>query len=118
LTLLEAGADWRRYPPKDNAKLIHRVVEEETRLPHLPPHKRVEYERLLKWLVEHGESAEEARADMKRWESWSLTTGEYQRKMAQEVAERKAREAREKNADNAKAADQQKKADDKQGEKQ
>ena len=58
---------------------------------------------LVKWLEAHGESAELAKADIKRWTSWSATTGEYARKMAEEVAEREAgaaRERKEKNAGN------------------
>jgi hypothetical protein len=96
LMLLEAGADHRIYPPKDNSRLIHRVIEEESRLRRCTPDQKQDYQVLLKWLIDHGESIEEARADMARWESWSITTGEYNRKMAQEVAARKRREAREK----------------------
>ena len=96
LVLLQAGANHRIYGPMDNCKLIHHVVEAESRLAALPPDKRTEYKTLLKWLVDHGESIDDARADMKRWQSWSITTGEYQRKMAEEVSLRIAREAQEK----------------------
>jgi hypothetical protein len=34
---------------------------------------------------------EVAEADIKRWDSWSRTTGEYRRKMDAEIAERIAR---------------------------
>jgi hypothetical protein len=98
LMLLEAGANFRQYRLNENSRLIHRVIEDESRLPICTPQQKGDYQRLLKWLVDHGESIDEARADMKRWASWSSTTGEFARKMAEEVAERKAREEREKKA--------------------
>jgi hypothetical protein len=98
LDLLSAGASFRIYVPRENTRLIHRVVEEERRLPHCTPKQRADYQKLLNWLVEHGESVEAARADMKRWASWSQTTGEFRRKMDAEVAARIAREAEEKKA--------------------
>jgi hypothetical protein len=77
-------------------KLIHLVAGKE----HSPagawtPEKKSGYATLIEWLAQHGESLDQARADQKRWHSWSQTTGEFSRKMDAEVAERKAREARQ-----------------------
>jgi hypothetical protein len=61
--------------------------------------QKTDYQKLVNWLVAHGESIDKAKAENERWQSWSMTTGEYQRKMAAEVAARKARESRETAAD-------------------
>jgi hypothetical protein len=98
LMLLEAGADYRVYVPKSNARLVHQVIGEERRLPYCSPQQRADYQRLCKWLEDHGESFDEARSDIARWASWNTASGEYRRKMDAEVARRKAREAREKKA--------------------
>lgn len=45
---------------------------------------------VIKWLEDHGQSYEEAKVDIARWDSWSGAT--YDQKMAAEIAERKARE--------------------------
>ena len=98
LLLLEKGANYKRYAPMSNSRLIHHVVEQELRLPQLSPQKQADYKRLTQWLKDHGESVDQARKDQARWKSWSITTGEFQRKMAEEIAEREAREEREKKA--------------------
>jgi ankyrin repeat protein len=94
--LLEAGADYKVYLPNSNSRLIHSVAAEKRKASPWTTNQKAEYERLVNWLEDHGESIEKAKADLERWASWSTTTGEYQRKMAAEVAARKAREAREK----------------------
>jgi uncharacterized protein len=94
LMILKAGADHRIYKPMSNSRLIHQVLAEERRSPTWTPQQRADYEALLQWLIDHGESLEEANADRERWKSWSATTGEYRRKMDAEIAQRKAREAR------------------------
>jgi hypothetical protein len=96
--LLEAGADPDIYRTNTNSKLIHEVMAEERRSRIWTPQQKMDYERLIKWLVDHGESIDQAKADRERWKSWSQTTGEYDRKMNAEVAARKAKEAREKAA--------------------
>jgi hypothetical protein len=58
--------------------------------------QRQDFNAALKWLDAHGESVDQAKEDLKRWNSWSPTNGEYAKNMAAEVAERKAREAAEK----------------------
>ena len=98
LMLLEAGADHRVYKPMSNSRLIHIVLAEERRSASWTPQQAADYQALLQWLVDHGESVEEAKADRERWKSWSQTTGEYRRKMDAEIAQRKAREARKQRA--------------------
>jgi hypothetical protein len=100
LMLLEAGADPRIHTnPESNERLVHNVITGAINLDYYgtwtTAGKR-QYDALLDWLNRHGESVEEAREDLKRWNSWSRSNGEYQQKMAAEVAERKAREAQAK----------------------
>jgi uncharacterized protein len=95
LIMLEAGADFRTYDHKDRDRLIHRVVSQEfgtVGLKALTPQMQAERAAVIKWLEDHGESYEVAKADIERWDSWGRTTGEYDRKMHAEIAERKARE--------------------------
>jgi len=98
LIMLEAGADFRKYDHKDRDRLIHRVVSQEfgtVGLKALTPQMQADRAAVIKWLEDHGESYEEAKADIARWDSWGRTTGEYDRKMAAEIAERKARDQAE-----------------------
>ena len=92
LTMLEAGADFRKYMDDESTRLIHLVVMQEDRLDEYSPEKRVKFLELVKWLEDHGESYDEAKADLARWASWGRVSGEYDQKMAAEIAERKARE--------------------------
>ena len=95
LIMLEAGADFRKYDHKDRDRLIHRVVSQEfgtVGLKALTPQMRADRDAVIKWLEDHGESYEAAKADIARWDSWSRTTGEFRRKMDAEIADRKARE--------------------------
>ncbi len=98
LLLLEAGADYRVYVPKSNTRLVHIVVGEERRKPYWTPEQSADYEKLVKWLGAHGELIDQARKDNKRWQSWMTTPEEFRHKMDAEIAEREAREAREKEA--------------------
>jgi hypothetical protein len=98
LMMLEAGADFRTYDRKDRDRLIHRVVSQEfgtVGLKALTPQMQADRAAVIKWLEDHGESYEVAKADIARWDSWGRSTGEYDRKMAAEIAERKAREKAE-----------------------
>ncbi len=106
LMLLKAGADHMVYRPMSNTRLVHIVVGE-ARDSHIwTPSQKAHYEKLVKWLEDHGESLDVARADIKRWRSWSITTGEHRRKLDAEIAERQQREAQEKKAtEDAPAAD-------------
>jgi len=97
LMLLEAGADHTIYKPMSNSRLVHMVLAEKRRSELWTDQQQADYERLLQWLDDKGESIEEATADRARWKSWSHTTGEYRQKMDAEIA---AREAREKAAKN------------------
>ena len=92
LLMLEAGADFRKYMDDEHKRLIHLVVMQEDRLDEYSPEKRVKFQELVKWLEDRGESYEEAKADLARWRSWPRYSGEYDQKMAAEIAERKARE--------------------------
>jgi hypothetical protein len=92
LAMLEGGADFRRYMDDEAKRLIHVVAMQERRLVEYSPEKRAQFQALVKWLKDHGESYEEAKADLERWASWGPPSGEYDRKMAAEIAERKARE--------------------------
>ena len=92
LTMLEAGADFRMYMDDEHKRLIHLVAMQEDRLDEYSPEKRAKFRELVKWLEDRGESYEEAKADLARWRSWPRYSGEYDQKMATEIAERKARE--------------------------
>lgn len=98
LLLLEAGADYNTYLTDSHTKLIHIVVMEERRLPQCSPQQKENYRKLVAWLEAHGESVAEAKKDLERWRSWNTFDGTYRRNMDAEIAERKAREARDQNA--------------------
>jgi hypothetical protein len=98
LMLLKAGADHTVYIPDNNSKLIHVVVKQERLSESWTPQQRADYQKLVEWLEDHGESVQEARADMKRWASWSGTPAQKAKLRRREIAAREAREAREKAA--------------------
>ena len=93
LMMLEAGADHRTYQHNEYRQLIHVVAGQERRLHEYTPEQRAGFHELVKWLEDHGESYEEAKADIARWDSWSGAT--FRQKMDAEIAERKAREKAE-----------------------
>ena len=68
IMLIRAGADWRVYQERNNGKLIHFVVKEELFSRVLVDTQQEAYAELLEFLVEQGESAEDARRDLRRWE--------------------------------------------------
>ena len=90
LMMLEAGADFRKYMENDAMRLIHVVVRMEHRLGQYTPEQQAKFHELVKWLEDRGESYEQAKADIARWDSWSGAT--FRQKMDAEIAERKARE--------------------------
>jgi hypothetical protein len=90
--LLDLGADHRVYETDGMRRLIHVAVQEERAPRANDPQQKADYQALLTRLTDRGESIEAARNDLKRWDSWSRTTGEYRENMAAEVAQRKARE--------------------------
>jgi uncharacterized protein len=95
--LLEAGADPRVYQSNQIQKLSHVVARQESgTLKYATANQKSDYDRLVKWLDDHGESIDHARADLKRWASWNNATGEFRRNIDAEIAARKARDAREK----------------------
>lgn len=93
--LLDLGADHRVYEANGMRRLIHVAVREEQAFRENGPQQKADYQALLKRLTDRGESIELARQDLRRWDSWSRTTGEFREKMDAEIAERKAREKAE-----------------------
>jgi hypothetical protein len=93
IMMVESGANFRTYDENEVQRLIHRVASQERRLNEYTPEQRAGFHELVKWLEDHGESYEAAKADIARWDSWSGAT--YDQKMAAEIAERKAREQAE-----------------------
>jgi ankyrin repeat protein len=93
IMMLDAGANFRTYGESESQRLIHIVAKEERRLGEYTPEQRTGFHELVKWLEDHGESYEEAKADIARWDSWSGAT--FRQKMDAEIAERKAREKAE-----------------------
>lgn len=67
LSVLEAGADPSLYQPDDVRKLIHVVLRAGSRRPSGATKMPPEYERLVEWLEQHGETLEQAREDEARW---------------------------------------------------
>ncbi len=90
--LLDEGADHMVYARQTNRRLIHVVLMEDQTYRGNGPQEKADYQGLLARVVDRGESIEAAQKDIERWKSWSRTTGEYQQKMAAEIAERQARE--------------------------
>ena len=90
LMMLMAGANFRTFDEDEVQRLIHRVAGQERRLNEYTPEQRAGFHELVKWLEDHGESYEAAKADIARWDSWSGAT--FREKMDAEIAERKARE--------------------------
>lgn len=102
LQLLEAGADYKAYKTNTNSKLIHTVALAERRLPQCTPQQRDDYRKLVDWLEAHGESLEQAKADIERRRSW-FPIDVYRRNLDAEIAERKAREAQDAQAGDGQA---------------
>ncbi len=100
LMLLESGADYKIFAhPNNNQRLVHDLLvsgmnRDETQS--WAPGEKQQHNAVLKWLEAHGEDVEKAGEDIARWRSWSTINGEFQRNLAAEVAERKARETAEK----------------------
>ena len=100
LMLLKAGADHTIYTnAESNERLVHNMLTRAVNIDYYnrwTPKLKMDFDAVLDWLNRHGESVEDAREDLKRWNAWNRTTGEYQLEMAVEVAERKARDAKAK----------------------
>lgn len=102
LLILEAGANYSVYMEGKNLKLVHVVYDETSDRINRSrsPEQQADYNRLVEWLEDHGESLEEAKADWERWRSWGVKShkqiGELRRA---EIAERKAREQQEADED-------------------
>jgi uncharacterized protein len=97
LMLLEAGADPKIYQSNEVQKLSHVVVRQESlHLKNATVQQQADFSKLVNWLDNHGESIDQARADLKRWASWNTDNGEFRRNLDAEIAERKARESQQK----------------------
>ncbi|HEY2841966.1 MAG TPA: ankyrin repeat domain-containing protein [Pirellulales bacterium] len=76
LLLLEAGADFRVIPqPDESMRLIHLLVRQSSRPNGVSVQNQPDFERVMKWLTDQGQSVDAARADLKHWES--LTGEEF-----------------------------------------
>lgn len=92
LYLLELGADWKVRRHGDQTQLIHLLVYAESKLS--TPEQQKAFSDIVTWLEKQGEVYATAKSDVARWDSWSHSTGEYDREMKVEVSERTRREAR------------------------
>ena len=94
LLLLEKGADYRIYMPRSNEETrFICVAMKDDRKGTLSPQLLSDYQKLVKWLEDRGESITKAKEDIKRWQSYNTTPEEYRNKMDAEIAEREVREA-------------------------
>ncbi|MBX3423726.1 MAG: ankyrin repeat domain-containing protein [Pirellulaceae bacterium] len=95
LELLKMGADPTIYPSDtSNKRLVHSVVMKRNGLKtYWPDFLEAQYNELVQWLEEHGESIAEAEQDIERWKSWQkelVTIEQFKRKMEDEIAARKS----------------------------
>ncbi len=95
LFFLENGADPTVYREDRLQKLIHFVVARENKLHQMQPGQRVMFKRVLDWLIAHGEDADAARVDLKRWKEFSFIPAEYGRQWQAEVDAKEKREQEE-----------------------
>ena len=95
LMLLKAGANPGFYKSTGAMKLTHSLVREENRGKTGTLEQKADYQKLVDWMGKHGESLEEARADLDRWKSWTGSLREKRGKLNAEIAARKARQKRE-----------------------
>ncbi|HEY4312302.1 MAG TPA: hypothetical protein VGN12_22835 [Pirellulales bacterium] len=93
LVLLEAGADPKLYEPDGERKLIHAVLHTKKRtLQYLPPERVAEFDALVAWLAQHGETLDQAQADEDEWQAIYKKYG-IARGKEKIVAQRKAKQA-------------------------
>ncbi len=88
---LEKGADHTLRMENKLQKLIHMVVSRESEMRRLTPGQRVAHQRLLDWLIAHGEDADAARADWARWTNFSKIPDVHARQWQAEVAAQDAK---------------------------
>lgn len=87
LMLLHAGADHKISNPGTPMRLIHGLAKmHEAQAAYWSPQHKKKFDNVVKLLESKGESLQRATADYKRWASWSISSGEYKRKMAAEFA--------------------------------
>lgn len=89
--LIDSGADIHAYQDNGVNKLTHALVKaEKTLLKIVTAHQRADYDKLVKYLEQHGESLDEARTDLKRWEEWNGSLRElYQREKEERIEREK-----------------------------
>ncbi|HVU87541.1 MAG TPA: hypothetical protein VHD36_09475 [Pirellulales bacterium] len=93
LVLLKAGADPHLYEPNGERKLVHWVLFEKKRvLQYLPPDGAAEFDALVAWLAQQGETLDQAQADEDQWEVIYKKEGRM-RGRQKIVTDRKAKEA-------------------------
>jgi hypothetical protein len=95
MMLLERGADHTLYCNDGLMRLVHILLRERSKPSYASwsTVQKKDYQQLCEWLQSHGESFEQAEADLKRWKSWHEMPGGFGPKRLAEIAERKAREA-------------------------
>jgi ankyrin repeat protein len=87
--LIESGADIHAYQDNGVNKLTHALVKaEKTLLKNASPQQRADYGKLVMYLERNGESLEEARSDLKRWEEWNGSLRELYQREKEERLER------------------------------
>ncbi len=102
LMLLDAGADPDVYVSLQ--KLVHFVVREERKNRRWEAKAKADYQSLVQRLTDHGESLDDARKDLDRWQEWGkiYPPEKIKELREREIAERQTRkqaESKKKDAD-------------------
>ena len=84
LILLESGADYFHHRPDHTARLIHELEGAGRRKDSWDQKTRTDFQNLVKWLEERGESIDEAAKDKLRWRQWRAD-GTFEQNMAKEL---------------------------------
>jgi uncharacterized protein len=105
LFLIENGADYKIYEPSNQlTRGIHFLAQAPMGLLKIAgPQQKADYEKLVKFLEEHGETIEAANKDWARWEANLVRFGSKtaDNMKEQEIADRKMREQAEREAKEA-----------------
>ena len=96
LLLLEAGADPNATRRRDESKIVHTLLRHELDQIADMPEFEADFRALVDWLKEHGQSFEEARADLEQDGTWQKL---IQKKKQHELFELQARQQAEARAD-------------------
>jgi ankyrin repeat protein len=90
LLLLKKGADFRKCEPETTFRLVHVVLREQRRKLSWTGEQAHDYQQLVSWLEDHGETLEEARADEARWAKWPIA--DFKANMKAEAESRKLKQ--------------------------